>query len=152
MPHLVIAEVSDPDSLSHAFAIRRRVFVHEQAVSEALEFDAHDRSASHLLARRDDEAVGTLRIRFMGGGRIAKIERVAVLPEARGLAIGRRLILEALARATRAGAASALLHAQTQAEPFYRRLGFETRGAPFIEDGIPHVTMTRTLAEEPLEP
>jgi predicted GNAT family N-acyltransferase len=38
------------------------------------------------------------------------------------------------------------LHAQTHAAAFYARYGFVAEGDLFMEAGIPHVTMTRTLA------
>ena len=37
------------------------------------------------------------------------------------------------------------LHAQTQAVGFYRRFGFVEEGPEFMEAGIPHRTMVRSL-------
>ena len=39
------------------------------------------------------------------------------------------------------------MHAQAQLEDFYGRFGFERQGAPFLEDGIPHLLMVRAGAE-----
>lgn len=144
MERVEILQVAGGSRLEQAFLIRRRVFVEEQKVPAEFEFDGKDATALHLLASADGRSLGTLRIRFpeaLG----AKIERVAVLSEARGLGVGRRLILRALDLAREAGAAEARLHAQVQARHFYERLGFEATGARFIEDGIPHVLMRRPL-------
>ncbi len=62
--------------------IRRRVFVEEQGVSPANEFDDTDREALHFLAWLDDAAVGTARL--YGEGGVARIGRVAVLASVRG--------------------------------------------------------------------
>lgn len=145
MPDIEIVEVRCGQQLERAFAIRRSVFVQEQGVGEALEFDGRDGHARHLLALRDGEAVGTLRVRWLDEGRIAKIERVAVLAGARGSKVGRALVEAALALAGSAGADAASLHAQTAAQAFYATLGFVAFGPEFMEDGIPHIAMRLSL-------
>lgn len=144
---LIIAEASTDADRALGFEIRRQVFVLEQGVGAALEFDGQDAEATHLLASSDGRPLGTLRVRFLEDDRTAKIERVAVLAEARGHAIGRKLITRALALAAARGAKDARLHAQTRAAGFYRGLGFAASGPVFIEDGIPHVAMNRSITE-----
>ena len=117
----------------------------EQGVAEALEFDGRDDQAHHFLALRDGTAVGTLRVRWLDEGRTAKIERVAVLADARGSNVGRALLQAALALAGSAGAHTASLHAQTAARCFYGKLGFVAFGPEFMEDGIPHIAMQLSL-------
>jgi predicted GNAT family N-acyltransferase len=145
MPQIEILEVQSRERLEQAFAIRRAVFVQEQGVSEALEIDDREHEAEHLLALHDGEPVGTLRLRWVEDGRVAKIERVAVLPRARGAKIGQTLVEAALALARAAGADAAMLHAQTAVQAFYARLGFIAFGPEFIEDGIPHVVMRLSI-------
>ncbi|MFG5407733.1 YbgC/FadM family acyl-CoA thioesterase [Piscinibacter sakaiensis] len=54
--------------------------------------------------------------------------------------------LDALAQAAQARSdAELLLHAQTSAQAFYARAGFQPRGPVFEEAGIPHVEMVRAL-------
>ena len=38
------------------------------------------------------------------------------------------------------------LHAQADVEDLYSSAGYVTSGAPFVEEGIPHVTMEKPLA------
>jgi predicted GNAT family N-acyltransferase len=140
-----IIEVRSGAQLEQALAIRCAVFVDEQGVSEALEIDGRDREARHLLALQDGVPVGTLRLRRVEEGRGAKIERVAVLPPARGAKVGRALVEAALVLARAAGAEAATLHAQTTVQEFYARLGFVAFGPEFIKDGIWHVAMRLTL-------
>jgi predicted GNAT family N-acyltransferase len=94
-------------------------------------------------------AVGTGRL--LRGSPEARIGRVAVLPAWRGQGVGKRLmiLLEEAARASHAATVS--LHAQTRAMTFYERLGYrvEADGKPFDEDGILHVRMRKSLADEP---
>lgn len=145
-PRVEIIEVRSGGRLAEAFAIRRAVFVAEQGVSEALEIDGREGEARHLLALLDGRPVGTLRVRLLDQGRLAKIERVAVLATARGRKVGQALMAAALDLARLLDARAAELHAQTYATGFYQRLGFEAFGAEFEEDGLPHVAMRRPLA------
>jgi predicted GNAT family N-acyltransferase len=140
-----ILEVRAPAELEQALAIRRAVFVQEQGVDAALEFDQRDDEARHLLALRGGEAVGTLRVRFLDAGRTAKIERVAVVPGARRCRIGQTLVEAALAMARLGGADTASLHAQTTVQAFYGKLCFVAFGPEFMEDGIAHIAMRRSL-------
>jgi predicted GNAT family N-acyltransferase len=145
IPEIEIVEVRSGEQLEQALAIRRAVFVHEQGVTETLEIDGRDGDARHLLALRAGEPLGTLRLRWLDGGRVAKIERVAVLPRGRGAGVGHALMDRALALADAAGAEEARLHAQTVARAFYVKLGFVAVGRASDEDGIPHVAMRRNL-------
>lgn len=126
------------------FAIRRQVFVDEQGVALEAELDAHDATATHLLALIDRRPVGAMRWRVAKPG-VAKIERVAVLREVRGLGVGAALMAEAMRQAALHGLEEAVLHAQTSASVFYERLGFVAEGQPFDEEGIEHVKMRRRL-------
>lgn len=123
--------------------IRRRVFVEEQGVSPANEFDAIDQVALHLLATMDGVALGTARLYSEDG--IGRIGRVAVLEEARGRGVGRALMRSALAEAERRGFGEVLLHAQVRVREFYAILGFQAEGAEYLEEGISHVSMRATL-------
>jgi predicted GNAT family N-acyltransferase len=145
MAEVAIVEVGSAEQLEQALAIRRAVFVEEQGVAEALEFDGRDDQAHHLLALQDGKAAGTLRVRWIDDGRTAKIERVAVLPGARGSEVGRALLQAALGVAGSAGADAAIVHAQTVAQGFYRKFGFVAFGPEFTEDGILHIAMRLPL-------
>ena len=136
----VVDIARDDAERATCYAIRTAVFVDEQGVPLDEELDEHEALATHLLARIDGRPVGTLRWRVVPPG-VAKIERVAVLREARGSGLGRVLVEEALRQAAAAGIPSAVLNAQISACDFYRRLGFVVVGEPFHEAGIAHVHM-----------
>ncbi|MEL7310735.1 MAG: GNAT family N-acetyltransferase [Pseudomonadota bacterium] len=119
-------------------AVRRAVFIKEQAVPEEEEWDAEDASAEHFIAvsaKRDVVGVGRLQDD-------AKITRMAVLSEWRGHRIGALLLESMLQRAIGRGM-NPWLHAQAHAVDFYRRFGFEAVGEPFDEAGIAHILMRR---------
>ena len=135
-------------------AVRQRVFVEEQACPPEEEWDTYDapeargRTVHHLLAvevpvglaEAGEVAVGCARWRAVGEA--AKLERFAVLPEARGGRIARALVARTLADARAAGHRAFVLHAQTYVAPLYAAFGFRETGEPFTEAGIEHVKMT----------
>lgn len=116
--------------------IRKQVFIDEQGVPEALEWDADDQSAVHFLMRAEGESLGTARL--LNDGHIG---RVAILPAWRGKGLGERLMREVMAYAQAQGMSTLLLSAQVQAQPLYQRLGFVVDSEPYIEAGILHLAM-----------
>lgn len=121
-------------------AIRRAVFVIEQQVSEAEEWDGLDESCEHVLAHADDgTAIGTGRL--LPEGPTVRIGRMAVLQQWRGRGVGSALLEQLIRMARERGYAETRLHAQTHALAFYCRHGYVAVGEEFMEAGIPHVGM-----------
>jgi len=128
----------DGDALQ---SIRLQVFVHEQQVPVELEWDGLDAGCTHLIA---EDAAG----RGIGCARLlpdGHIGRMAVLRDWRGQGVGRALLRAILIEAAGAGFAEVLLNAQIQALGFYAREGFEPFGAEFMDAGIPHRAMRRSI-------
>lgn len=125
-------------------AVRREVFIVEQGVPEAEEWDGLDAECTHFLAVAGTRPVGTARLRVTPGGE-ARAQRVAVLRARRGQDIG-RMLMEAIEReAHDRGHAEVVLEAQVQAIPFYERLGYAAEGDVFLDAGIPHRRMRKRL-------
>ena len=87
-------------------------------------------------------ATGRLLDHGAGQGRIG---RMAVHRVLRGSRMGRDVLHALLQAARQRGDHEVMLHAQRSAEGFYDRLGFQVRGEPFEEAGIPHVEMFTAL-------
>jgi predicted GNAT family N-acyltransferase len=145
--NFILIFINDSVRMAEAFQIRRKVFIEEQKVPEADEFDQYDllQDTRHvLLLNEDGAAVGTARFRPCQD-KILKVERVAVLPKWRNSGAG-RMMLEAISReAEKASFSCIKLGAQVQAKGFYECLGYQVQGNVFIEAGIEHVTMIKTL-------
>lgn len=138
-----IVPVRSADQMAAAYAIRRRVFIEEQGIDEALERDADDLRALHVLALQNGQAVGCGRMMLSAIG--AKIGRMAVLPDLRGHGIGRIVLNHLVTAARQHGAKLAYLHAQVPVESFYLKGGFRPVGDVFEEAGIPHRKMELPL-------
>jgi predicted GNAT family N-acyltransferase len=122
--------------------VRDAVFVAEQKVPRAIEWDEHDAVSRHVIARdADGGAIGTGRL--LPHGNPGHIGRMAVLADWRGKGVGRALLERLLELAAASHMQHLALHAQTQAGGFYRRFGFVEDGPEFMEAGIPHRTMRR---------
>lgn len=122
--------------------IRTEVFVQEQAVDEAEEYDGFEETSRHFLAVVDGKPAGTARWRTTEKG--FKLERFAVLKAFRRKGVGSHLVqatLEEVLPKAGLDKAKIYLHAQVQALPFYAELGFVAFGPEFIEADILHRAM-----------
>jgi predicted GNAT family N-acyltransferase len=139
-----VRPANEDSEVEAALELRYRVFCDEQGVPFEAEQDGLDSEAHHLVAFDGDRLVGTCRLVFDDG--LARLGRMAVEPELRGRGIGAAVLAEAEREARRAGAHRIRLHAQTAARSLYERGGFAARGEEFMEEGIPHLTMEKSLA------
>jgi predicted GNAT family N-acyltransferase len=144
MSSRIVRVTADDREFEDAMAVRIAVFVDEQGVPEDIERDEYENESEHFVAYdADGRAVGTTRLREKDGA--AKIERVAVLQDARREGWGARLMAVTEDRARARGFDVALLHAQTHVAAFYRDLGYRRVGDEFDEAGISHVEMEKEL-------
>ncbi|MEM8778071.1 MAG: GNAT family N-acetyltransferase [Cyanobacteria bacterium P01_G01_bin.49] len=143
MEKIKIKQVDWQDKLDDIKMIRFLVFQQEQGIDAALEFDGYDRNCDHLLVYLESQAVGTARIRYLTSTSV-KIERLAVLYQARKQGIGTKLMRKALeiieAKKTYQ---EIIIHAQVYLQSMYEKLGFDPVGDRFEEAGIVHIKMVR---------
>ncbi len=124
--------------------LREAVFVVEQGVPLALEWDEFDAVSRHVVAR---DSAGVV----IGTGRLlpdGHIGRMAVAAGWRGKDVGRALMERLLEEAAQKKHQTLLLHAQTRAAGFYAKLGFSIEGPEFMEADIPHRLMRRCLTPD----
>lgn len=119
--------------------LRHDVFVVEQGVPVEEEIDKYDPTATHFVAIYEGEVVGTLRVIFMPEH--AKIGRVAVRHERRGLGIARHMMTATMEYCRATGVERFFLTAQIDKLGLYEKLGFVAFGQQFLDAGIPHLAM-----------
>jgi predicted GNAT family N-acyltransferase len=122
----------------HLRSVRTKVFVVEQAIREALDFDGKDPACLHALAISQKHPVATGRMEPDG-----HIGRVAVVEAWRHRGFGTAIVRFLVARAKERGLDRVYLNGQQQALRFYQRLGFSPCGEPFMEAGIVHIRMEK---------
>ncbi len=128
-----------------AAPLRTEVFVDEQGVDQALEWDEHDALCVHaVLCNRLGAPVATGRLLPSVNG-VAKIGRMAVKRVLRGQRLGDQVLSALMNAARQRGDTEILLHAQCSAEKFYLRQGFRRQGDVFMEANMAHVEMVCAL-------
>lgn len=133
-------------SVATIAAIRYAVFVDEQGVDAAIEWDEYETVAEHVLLVDEGRPIGTARVRRVDNA--LKCERIAVRKSARGAGWGARLMDVCETIAQERGIDVCVLHAQQRAAEFYRRQGYSVVSEPFEEAGIPHVEMRLELTDD----
>jgi predicted GNAT family N-acyltransferase len=138
--HVTINKITSPEELQECLRLRFLVFVEGQKVPLDEELDDKDAESDHYLLRVDGEAAGVTRVRFVAD--YAKIERVAIHDSFQNKGLGRQLMDAVLRDIKKLPLLKkARLSSQTQAIPFYERLGFRICSDEYMDAGIPHKDM-----------
>ena len=130
--------------------IRTAVFIQEQKVPEADEWDEFDKQAIHFLVQNDNnEFIGCARllIEKQQQNAVFHIGRVAIVKSFRNQGIGHSLMRFIVDYCHSSAAQRRIyLHAQIERRHFYTTLGFIAEGNEFMDAGIPHISMYLTSA------
>ena len=126
-----------------ALALRKEVFIMEQGVSLELEV-AGEKGPLYFTGYLDELPVATARA-FEEEPGVSHIHRVAVKKEHRGQGLASELLngIEVSARDHKINTLT--LGAQDQAQAFYKKLGYQVVGEGFMEAGIAHHRMDKSL-------
>ena len=144
IPTTTVRRAESTDDIASCLSIRSDVFVREQGVPPELEIDGFDAVAAHYLGFRDRAPLATGRVRLVG--ELAKLQRIAVLPRARGTGLGAALVRRMIEDLRAEGVARGItLGSQEAAVGFYGKLGFAVHGERFMDAGIAHREMRLAL-------
>ncbi|TCB67174.1 GNAT family N-acetyltransferase [Acinetobacter sp. ANC 4178] len=125
---------------SDAKPIREQVFIQEQQIAAADEWDAQDEISQHFVVCDGEQAIATARLLPNHS-----IGRVAVLASHRGQGIGKLLMQEIIQQAWIQQRPLLQLSSQVHAMSFYQNLGFQAHGDAYMDCGIPHIDMQMSL-------
>lgn len=127
---------------------RQEVFAVEQGINYQ-DCDGCDLDAHHLFCDDGRRVVAYLRALAPGAKYpdAAAFGRVLTVPERRRQGLGLALVEEGIARICGQWPGRAIsISSQSYLARFYQRFGFATEGAPYMEEGIEHIRMTRPPA------
>ena len=144
---MYITHTKDTQSSTYAdaLAIRKEVFIKEQEVPIAREIDENEQQAIHFVLYNDQkEPLATVRL-LPSGHHTVKVQRMAVVKQARNHHYGKIIMQEAENYANNHGYQKMTLGAQISARNFYQNLGYQEEGDIFLDVGIKHVTMIKNL-------
>ena len=135
--HFTIHIVTWQTHVQALSALRETVFIHEQQVPIALEWDGLDETAQHLIAlNHAEQPIGCARL--LGDGIVG---RMAVLKPWRSQGVGMALLRQAIVLYEQLGIHHITLSAQMHAIKFYEKAGFVVCNEPYLDAGILHVDM-----------
>ncbi|MGE4283246.1 MAG: GNAT family N-acetyltransferase [Clostridia bacterium] len=124
-----------------AYGIRKKVFIEEQNIPEAIEKDELDSIAYHVVIYENNIPIATGRLVIQNTEYL--LGRIAVLKERRGEHFGDLVVRMLVRKAFDFGAQEVHLHSQLQAQKFYEKLGFIPYGKVYQEAGIDHIHMIK---------
>ncbi|KAI8084784.1 acyl-CoA N-acyltransferase [Halteromyces radiatus] len=150
----VFLAATTEDHFEKSMKVRITVFVDEQKYPLYTEVDDEYNDKSYVwLVQCDktlengqvehDVPVGTVRL-ITVSETVGKLGRLAVISEARGLSLGKKLVQTVVKDAADRGMTAIVIHAQYDKQGFYERLGFAVEKGDeqtFLEDGTPHIRM-----------
>lgn len=134
-----------PFELYDLLSLREKVFIVEQNCIYD-DIDGKDQHALHLMGYQNGKMLAYARL-FDAGGYFEErsIGRVLVHPEYRALKLGHQLMATAIETISETfGTGTIRISAQLYLKAFYETHGFRAEGTDYLEDGIPHIAMTRT--------
>ncbi|WP_256415290.1 GNAT family N-acetyltransferase [Acinetobacter sp. 5862] len=120
--------------------IRTQVFICEQGITEADEWDDQDVISQHFVIYDQDQPIATARLL-----QNHSVGRVADVKAYRGQGLGQMIMLEIISYAQKQGLSVLTLSSQVHAISFYEKLGFTVQGNSYDEFGISHIEMTMNL-------
>ena len=103
-----------------------------------------EENSFHLGCFADGALVGTLILRPLDA-QVLKMRQVAVAPEWQGRGVGSALVRFAEQFAAARGYVTIVAHARSTALHFDRKLGYQEEGVTFLEVGLPHISIRKTL-------
>jgi len=136
----LIKLLSWDEARSYASPIRFTVFCEEQGVPREIELDEQDSASIHAVVFDGKTPVATGRLLPDG-----HIGRMAVLKAWRNRGLGGLMLRKLIERAKSRGDREVVLSAQVHAVAFYRAHGFVEEGSEYLEAGIRHQAMRRSL-------
>lgn len=137
----VIIAKNQTELVNH-FMIRGQVFIIEQDIDWAIEFDGLDDQCVLFNAYIEDTIVGAARLYHN------KVGRVATLQQYRKQGVGAALMDAIESYALTHGIDTLVLNAQLYIKDFYDHLGYIAEGDIFQEADIDHIRMVKQLSHD----
>ncbi|KRN93572.1 GNAT family N-acetyltransferase [Pediococcus stilesii] len=127
-----------------ALEIRKQVFIEEQGIDPALEFDENEDFFTYFVGYDDGRPVVTARARRTDDD-VWLVQRVATRSGYRRHGLARDLFEFIEDEAKKAKIKKIRLHAQETAEPFYFAMNYNRISGPEMEAGIVHYWMEKEI-------
>jgi predicted GNAT family N-acyltransferase len=91
------------------------------------------------------DLVACVVVKFLDGSGVVKLRQMAVREQYRSKGVGAKLLLYVEQVLADAAVFRIELSARVEASPFYKKLGYKRGGSVYVEQGIPHIKMVKSL-------
>lgn len=137
---------SEPWNHAAALYIRMNVFVLERTIAMQDEFDDNDEpDRVYVVAYTDDgQPAATGRFQTIDETTM-RPGRIATLKDYRGQHLGAQVIKALEDYGIAHGYTKSVIHSEMTAQGFYERQGYQVASDPYEEDGVPAITLTKSL-------
>ena len=143
----IITAVIDTASPEYAqvFALRDEVLRRPLGMSLKDDDLSRDLVDTIFVAKQGDKVIGCLMLHHVDEG-CMQLRQMAVDTASQGQGVGRIIVDAAERYAAAQGYSTMVLHARKVAVGFYDSLGYTTTSDEFMEVGIPHYIMEKTIS------
>lgn len=119
-----------------AYSVRIQGMNRQHGISLREEFDEHDGDKTkYIVLLEGDYPIATCRFYELGAS-AATIGRVVVLPEYRGMQLGRRVVSEAENWIKELGYREIIIESRLEAVGFYKKLGYKEESGEVTKSGV----------------
>ncbi len=153
LENLAIIEVKEDGELKQCLQIRNDVFVNEQNVPKSVEIDRYDcldGQCRHFLIKYKDENAGALRCLKISDNEV-KLQRFCINETMRKKGFGKAAVNYIEGYYAEKGVIKITLDAQCRAVGFYEKCGYKKVSDIFMEAGIEHIKMEKTIGSAMLK-
>lgn len=136
----------DKSMVQRCLDVRRACFVREKGIPESIERDGHDFSLSytHFIAVSDGRDAGALRCLRVSDEEVI-LQRFCVIKGYRNSGVGRAMLSYVENYYSSRGVKRILLDSKFEVSAFYEKCGYKKVSDVFVEAGVEHVKMLKTL-------
>jgi len=125
-------------------ALRMDILRRPLGLTYSAEQLASEKGLILIVAKAKEEVVGCC-ILLAEDEQKMRLKQMAVAENQQGKGLGRKIIAFAESVATQAGSRILCMHARLNALPFYQKMGYKKVGEVFLEIGLPHYFMEKSL-------
>lgn len=147
LKNIEIVKVENEELLRQCLAIRNDVFTVEKGVPKSIEADGFDilsEQCEHFLIKYNDNNAGTVRCVKESDFTI-RIQRFCLYKRFRSSGVGKESLAYLERYYSKNGVAEIVMDAKFEVYGFYKKCGYEKVSDIFIEAGIEHIKMRKSL-------
>ncbi len=135
MDNIEVLRAEEEWQRAGAYSVRIQGMNRQHHISLREEFDLHDGDGTrYIVLLSGGYPVATCRFYETGDGKVT-LGRVVVLPEFRGMELGRKAVTEAMKWIGELGYKRVIVDSRVEAEGFYEKLGFRKTGNEIYKSG-----------------